>query len=1245
MLFAFVYIFLMIWFGKQSIALFEMLTHGKGNVLFLGVSAFIFLFLSIFMLKSLFLFKKREKIPFKEITKEDEPVLVDYIYKVADEIGAPRPHKIYLSDRVNASVFYDLSILNILFPSKKNLEIGLGLVNVLNIGEFKAILAHEFGHFAQRSMLLGRYVYVAQQIAERVVRKRDILDNGLGILRGIDIRIAWIGWILSIIVWAVRSVTELLFSVVVWAERALSREMEFQADNVSVSVTGSDALINALHKLRAADEGYHAAFAMMNKLAEDKKAAPNLFTLQQNYIEKMRWILDNPEYGLSPKFDHPDGNNRVFKNRIVNPPEMWSTHPADLDREENAKRIYISARIDERSPWKLLKSSQETQKEVTKDLIERTKLELETISNEESIELMNQYFYNWTFLDPKYKGVFLGRHSTISFKNIEDIYLSDSIDLKSAYENLYPESIKEKLEIHKELLEEMNQLNMIQYEPITAENRQIMHRGEEIGRSEIPEILSSLEKEEKSLNQELVDHDRLCRTVALNSAKEINPKVANYLKSLLEIIHYAEHSHNNLIDAFGKYQNTLQVVLADGVLSESEASQLIQAGRDLDDALAPVYNSTRYIELDKTVLAKLDVEAVSDLFEEYKLGSPDSGNLNDWVQNAPSWVDLAIDRLEKIKSAVLEQLLDFEEEVKNVYLNKKTFSLEYGNISVKDQYKTLVPGEERKLQFKLRLWDRFQAGIGLFPSIARFTVAGAIIISAIIIGNVSGKVNVFIQNGFPVPMQVFVDNESYTVLANSHTMVEVSTGDHELQTKAITGELIENFDVTVDDLNNHIYNIGNSSYFYQYWTVYSYSNTDIPPTEYIGCKRWFSSDADYVLKDAPEQIQSRSSNAEYKSSLMPFNEFPPTQIPRIFEDSDKSTQQMISGHVKWGHEKDKWFNMWLGIAARHPGGINMIKERLKHHPMEVSSVRWVLDIGSPDEVKEMSSKIRSAAKRAPENPNLYYLNTRILPDDVEQDSAFLRGTEKWPTNGWLAMASAYVYASQEKWQKALDQFTTVAQELPAFRENIAIDMERIFKRLNADIFEEENKLMRHAMDQSSNIDYYRWLEQDMPTDQTDVTDVAYCFLANGELDKAMNHLKQLNALDQSFLWYIAASSNAPEDVVSKMLEIKPSNSIDLDLLPIVIGFRAKHNQDISELTEALATSLGLKDVTSLNEFIAFVKAGKIGQANKNLKKGGFYIKMMKELIAGIILEKETPHSWRRNINSLVFITEKPYLDF
>jgi hypothetical protein len=59
----------------------------------------------------------------------------------------------------------------------------------------KAVLAHEFGHFAQRTMAVGRWVYIAQQIAAHIVAKRDALDKLLHTISRWDIRIAWVGWI------------------------------------------------------------------------------------------------------------------------------------------------------------------------------------------------------------------------------------------------------------------------------------------------------------------------------------------------------------------------------------------------------------------------------------------------------------------------------------------------------------------------------------------------------------------------------------------------------------------------------------------------------------------------------------------------------------------------------------------------------------------------------------------------------------------------------------------------------------------------------------------------------------------------------------------------------------------------------------------------------------------------------------------------------------------------------------------
>ena len=88
-------------------------------------------------------------------------------------------------------------VLNLLIPSKKNLEIGLGLVNAVSLGELKAVLAHEFGHFAQRSMAVGRWVYIAQQIAGHIVANARRARHVPARLSRFDLRIAWVGWLLS----------------------------------------------------------------------------------------------------------------------------------------------------------------------------------------------------------------------------------------------------------------------------------------------------------------------------------------------------------------------------------------------------------------------------------------------------------------------------------------------------------------------------------------------------------------------------------------------------------------------------------------------------------------------------------------------------------------------------------------------------------------------------------------------------------------------------------------------------------------------------------------------------------------------------------------------------------------------------------------------------------------------------------------------------------------------------------------
>lgn len=113
----------------------------------------------VFLIKFLFKSHKVDRTGMVEITAAEHPQLFAFIRMLSKETRTSFPKRIYLSPDVNASVFYDSSFWSMFLPVKKNLLIGLGLVNVVNVSEFKAVIAHEFGHFSQRSMKLGSYVY------------------------------------------------------------------------------------------------------------------------------------------------------------------------------------------------------------------------------------------------------------------------------------------------------------------------------------------------------------------------------------------------------------------------------------------------------------------------------------------------------------------------------------------------------------------------------------------------------------------------------------------------------------------------------------------------------------------------------------------------------------------------------------------------------------------------------------------------------------------------------------------------------------------------------------------------------------------------------------------------------------------------------------------------------------------------------------------------------------------------------
>ena len=651
-----VYIALAGWFCWTAYAMFIQVQAGGDDAVFRIFIGGCAAFLAIFMLKALFFVKRGGNTGAVQVTAEEQPTLFKFLYRLADEAGAPRPKKVFLSPRVNAAVFYDLSLINLIFPSRKNLEIGLSLVNVLTLSEFKAVLAHEFGHFAQRSMAIGSWVYIAQQIASQVVAKRDALDKLLRVLSRIDLRIAWIGWLLSLIVWSVRCLMDTFLSLVVLAQRALSRQMEFQADLVAVSLTGSDELVHALHKLQSADDAWDRTLRFANKEIAQGRMPHDFFEVQRKVIDKVGSILDDETYGKVPRAREDDpAAHRVFSRSFAQPPQMWSTHPANADREENAKRLYLAATHDERSAWMLFKDTDATKAKVIAQLVGTVKAELAepevTLRELEKSFALLQY-------KSKYRGAYLGRALARHVASAEELYgdLLNQEEVRHALSDLYSVELADNLTRLRELQEERGTLVALQDKVYQADGGRIVHRGREISRRDLPAAIDEVSTEEDAVRKTIWAHDRRCRSAHLAAAEQIGNGYKPYFIGLINVLHYAEHSLADVRDAQGVLGNVFAVVMADGKVSSRELNRLIDAANTLQSVLARVYGQKAEVQLDSTLCQRLNIVSWAESLEEFKFPPANRKNINDWMGAVDGWVGSLSAALAALLSESLEQL-------------------------------------------------------------------------------------------------------------------------------------------------------------------------------------------------------------------------------------------------------------------------------------------------------------------------------------------------------------------------------------------------------------------------------------------------------------------------------------------------------------------------------------------------------------------------------------------------------------
>lgn len=324
---AFGLIILCCWAAYELVMLYASYITGLLGLGLVGMGFMILYFLIKFIFSSP---RKVDRSHLLEITKSEQPELFKMIEEIVIDVKTDFPKRVYLSAEVNAAVFYDSNFWSMFLPVRKNLQIGLGLMNAVSPLELKAVLAHEFGHFSQRSMKVGSFVYHVNKVIYNMLYENDdyanMLDKWANINNTFQIFSAGAIWVVKII----QKVLMESYQSLNLSYMALSREMEFHADAVAAMVAGSKPLTSALLRLELADQSLNTVFSYYNSKIEASEKTDNFYPQQAFVIARQSNSEELPmEDGLP--YLSIDLYKRFNRTKLVLD-NQWSSHPSTEER-------------------------------------------------------------------------------------------------------------------------------------------------------------------------------------------------------------------------------------------------------------------------------------------------------------------------------------------------------------------------------------------------------------------------------------------------------------------------------------------------------------------------------------------------------------------------------------------------------------------------------------------------------------------------------------------------------------------------------------------------------------------------------------------------------------------------------------------------------------------------------------------------------------------------------------------------
>ncbi|MGM0555757.1 MAG: M48 family metallopeptidase [Myxococcota bacterium] len=235
----------------------------------------------------------------RRLQRSEAPEFFDEIDRIRDEMGAPKIHEVIVLPEFNAAI-RQVPRLGVFGWHKNYLFVGLPLLSFLTLDEFRAVIAHEFGHLSGKHSSFTSWIYRLRSTWARLLESFDGEEKPSLLFGRFFRKFAP------------------YFNAYTFV---LARRQEYEADEASAQLAGADAAGQALLKSSIGGQYLEEEFWPKISRMNDHRAEPP----RELYVDMHEHLVD---------CSRDDEADVWLETALTRNPGLSDTHPSLSQRLE-----------------------------------------------------------------------------------------------------------------------------------------------------------------------------------------------------------------------------------------------------------------------------------------------------------------------------------------------------------------------------------------------------------------------------------------------------------------------------------------------------------------------------------------------------------------------------------------------------------------------------------------------------------------------------------------------------------------------------------------------------------------------------------------------------------------------------------------------------------------------------------------------------------------------------------------------